>query len=79
METYVDLLDRCGRHQEAIETAVSMVPEEVPPQRIIPLLLEIAKKAEQVSGQDGYPPLLDYCKNRKDLLGFAAVLDASRS
>ncbi|MCH1494506.1 MAG: hypothetical protein L7U72_04695 [Rubripirellula sp.] len=79
METYVDLLDRSGKHQEAIEIAVSMVPQEVPAQRIVPLLLEIAQKTKTIDDQDGFTPLLQYCKDKGDLLGYAAVLDASRS
>ncbi len=79
METYVDLLDRTGKHQQAIETAVSMVPQEVPSQRIVPLLLEIAQKTKAINDQDGFMPLLEYCKDKGDLLGYAAVLDASRS
>jgi len=79
METYVDLLNRTGRYQEAIESAVSLVPKEVPAQRIIPLLIEIAQKTNDLPDQDGYSVLLDYCKEKQDLLGYAAVLDASRS
>ncbi|MDB4338949.1 hypothetical protein OAA19_02445 [Rubripirellula sp.] len=78
METYVDLLDRVGRHQEAIETAVEMIPNEVPAQRVIPMLLEIAEKAKQVDGQNGYDVLLEYCKKKQDVLGYAAMLDASK-
>ncbi|MDA9778800.1 hypothetical protein N9C08_00510 [Rubripirellula sp.] len=79
IETYVELLDRTGRHQEAIETAVGMVPKEVPSQRLIPLLIEIARKTNGIENQDGYTALLAYCKEKQDLLGFAAVLDASRT
>ena len=79
METYVDLLNRTGRYQEAIECAVSMVPKEVPAQRIIPLLIEIAQKTNDLADQDGYTALLEYCKEKRDLLGYAAVLDASKN
>ena len=51
IETYVDLLDRVGRHQQAIKAAVDMVPSDVPAQRIIPLLIGIASKGK-AAGDD---------------------------
>ena len=56
-----------------------MVPKEVPAQRIIPLLIEIAQKTNDLADQDGYTALLEYCKEKRDLLGYAAVLDASKN
>ena len=79
IETYVDLLDRTGQHQQAIETAITMVPAEVPSQRIVPLLLEIAEKTNSISDQDGYSQLLQYCREKNDLLSYVAVLNASQS
>ena len=79
IETYVDLLDRTGQHQQAIETAITMVPTEVPSQRIVPLLLEIAEKTNSISDQDGYSQLLQYCREKNDLLSYVAVLNASQS
>ena len=75
IETYVDLLTRVGRHLEAIQAAVEMVPDDVPPQRIIPLLLEIAAKAKE-AGDDGSGPILQYCEKHGDVLGFAATVHA---
>ncbi|MCP4888569.1 MAG: hypothetical protein GY904_18390, partial [Planctomycetaceae bacterium] len=80
LEAYVDLLDRVGRHQEAVEAAIELVPDELPPQRIVPLLIEIAKKvtpAENRSAACG--AIAQYCKQHEDILGYAAVLDASAS
>ena len=77
IETYVDLLDRVGRHREAIEAAIELVPDEVPPQRIVPLLLEIADRASKAGDQGGYAPILAYCKQHGDLLGYGAVLHAA--
>ncbi|MDG2223267.1 MAG: hypothetical protein P8L85_17930 [Rubripirellula sp.] len=80
IETYVDLLDRVGRHQEAVDAAIELVPDELPPQRIVPLLIEIAKKvtpAENRSAACG--AIAGYCKQHEDVLGYAAVLDASAS
>ena len=58
--------------------AIELVPDELPPQRIVPLLIDIADKAEQADDGDPYEPILKYCKKHNDLLGFAAVLHASR-
>ncbi len=78
VETYVDLLDRVGRHGEAIEAAIELVPNEVPPQRIVPMLLEIADRAREAGDDEGYSRLLGYCQEHGDLLGYAAVLHAAR-
>lgn len=71
MEVYVDLLDRCGRPEAAIDVALQMVPDSVPPQRIVPLLLEMAMRCGK------FAPILDYCEAKKDILGFTAVSTAS--
>jgi hypothetical protein len=73
VETYVDLLHRIGRHHEAVTAAVRLVPDDVPPQRIVPLLLEIAAQCDD---QDVYPLIAEYCRGHNDLLGFAATLHA---
>ncbi|TWT52540.1 hypothetical protein Pla22_01640 [Rubripirellula amarantea] len=73
IETYVDLLDRVGRQREAIEVAISLVPADIPAQRIVPMLLEIAGRATDVSAFD---PILNYCQSKDDVLGYAAVLHA---
>tara|TARA_R110002049_G_scaffold27321_2_gene94140 strand:+ start:299542 stop:300723 length:1182 start_codon:yes stop_codon:yes gene_type:complete len=78
IETYVDLLTRVGRHVEAVQAAVDLVPNDVPPQRIIPMLLEIAEKAK-ADGQDATEPILQYCQKHGDVLGFAAVVHAAKS
>lgn len=78
IETYVDLLDRVGRHREAIENAIELVPDEIPPQRIVPLLLEIAAKDSGSGNQDAFVAILEYCKKHGDILGYAAVLHAAK-
>ena len=78
IETYVDLLTRIGRHSEAVQAAVDLVPDDVPPQRIIPLLIEIAEKAK-AAGDDATQPILDYCEKHNDILGYAAVLHAAKA
>lgn len=67
MEVYVDLLDRCGRPEAAINAALKLVPDSVPPQRIVPLLLELADRC------GNYQPILDYCQKKEDILGYTAV------
>jgi hypothetical protein len=76
VETYVDLLDRVGRHGDAINAAIELVPREVPSQRIVPLLIEIATRAGETTG---FEAALEYCKTHKDILGYAAVLHASKA
>ncbi|QDV71151.1 hypothetical protein Poly24_48850 [Rosistilla carotiformis] len=68
IETYVELLDRVGRPAEALAAAVEYTPAEVPATRVVPLMLELAKKGA------GYEPIQDFCKARGDLLGYAAAL-----
>ena len=78
IETYVGLLDRIGRYREAIESAIELVPDGVPPQRIVPMLLEIAERAEREGNEDVHAPILAYCQKHGDILGYAAVLHASQ-
>lgn len=68
IEVYVDLLDRLGRAQEALEAAVQMIPADIPAQRVAPLLIELAEKAHHKQ------PVLDFARRRGDLLLFAAAL-----
>lgn len=74
IETYIDLLDRVGRSGEAVEAAIELVPDDLPPQRIVPLLLEMASRAEDSSA---YHAIARYCQSHEDVLGFAAVMQAS--
>lgn len=67
MEVYIDLLNRCDRPADAIDAAISLVPDEVPPQRLVPLLLEMASKCGH------YQPILDFCRKRGDILGYTAT------
>ena len=75
IETYLDLLDRVGRSGQAVEAAIELVPEDLPPQRIVPLLLEMARRAGE---RRVYEKIADYCQRHDDVLGFAAVIEASR-
>ena len=68
IETYVELLDRVGRPAEALQAAVEHMPAEVSVARVLPLLLNLAAKS-------GSNQLVEqFCKDRGDLLGYAAAL-----
>lgn len=73
MEVYTELLDRVGRSAEAIDVALSHVPDEVPSPRLVPPLLEMAARCGH------YAPILDYCIRKNDPLGYAAASAASRA
>ena len=79
IETYVDLLNRVGRPLEAVKAAIELVPDELPPQRIVPLLLDIALKAKEQGEIEAYDLVAEYCKKHNDLLGYTAVLHASQA
>ena len=68
VEIYVDLLTRLGRHSEAIAAAIKLGPKGVQPIGQAPSLIELAQKA------GNFAPVLSYCREKGDLLGFAAAL-----
>jgi hypothetical protein len=68
IETYVDLLTRVGRPRQALEAAIKLSPKGAQPLGQAPSLLELAQKAGD------FGPVLAYCRERGDLLGFAAAL-----
>jgi hypothetical protein len=68
VETYVDLLTRLGRYQDAIAAAIKHSPKGVQPIGQAPSLIDLAEKAGD------YSPVLDYCKEKGDLLGYTAAL-----
>jgi len=71
IETYVELLSRLGRHQQALEEALALMPAETPSVAYAPLLMDLCAKAGD------YRNMLEFCKSRSDQLGFAAALVAS--
>jgi len=73
MEVYCDLLDRCGRPEAAINAALKLVPDSVPSQRIVPLLIELADRC------GSYQSILDYCRRKEDILGFTATCVAAQT
>jgi hypothetical protein len=72
IETYVDLLNRIGRHNQALAAAVQFAPKlglgSIQPLGAAPPLVELAQKAGEFS------PVIEHCRNCEDLLGFAAAL-----
>ncbi len=68
IETYVDLLSRVGRHHEALEAMVELVPPGVRTMGLAPGLLELARRA------GSYDRLRDRCVQQDDLVGFVASL-----
>jgi hypothetical protein len=73
IETYIDLLDRVGRTADALQAAIELVPADVPVGRMLPWVLDLAKRS------GSFDRVLEYCKNREDLLGFVATLAARKS
>lgn len=68
VEVYVDLLSRVGRPREALEAAVELFPKGMQAVGIAPTLLELARAC------GAYEPMLEFCRSRGDLLGYAAGL-----
>jgi hypothetical protein len=68
IETYIDLLTRLGRHDEALAAAMHFGLGSIQPLGSAPPLVELANR----SGD--YGRLLAHCREKQDLLGFAAAL-----
>jgi hypothetical protein len=71
IETYVDLLTRLGRHDEALAAAVKFGVGSIQPLGNAPPLVELARKAGD------FGPVLAHCRQKEDLLGFTAALAQS--
>lgn len=68
IEIYIDLLSRLGRPEEALATAVKLIPADIPAPRVAPLLLDLAAKAKNSR------PVQEFARRRGDLLIYAAAL-----
>jgi hypothetical protein len=68
IEVYVELLARLGRYDEAIQAAISLMPDNVHHVGFAPSLMELAQRAGR------YDRVLQYCRKRNDILGFATAL-----
>ena len=67
-ETYIALLHRVGKAQEAAHATVKLVPPGIYTQGLAPTLFELCEETGE------FQPLIDACQQRDDLLGFAAGL-----
>jgi hypothetical protein len=68
IETYIDLLTRLGRNDDALKAAMQFGLGSIQPLGSALPLVELANR----SGD--YASLLSHCRDRQDLLGFAAAL-----
>ena len=68
IETYIDLLTRLGRTQDALAAALKYNLGSIQPLGNAPPLVELARRSQN------FTPLLDHCRSKDDLLGFTAAL-----
>jgi hypothetical protein len=73
VETYVQLLDRLGRHAEAMEVLMRFADAEQRPRQIVPLLMELGGKLGDYRG------IAEFCRRHGDLLGFSTAIAYQRS
>lgn len=71
VEVYLDLLSRLGRYAEALQAGITFGLGTIQGLGQAPPLVELARH----SGQ--FAPLLDYCRQRGDLLGYTATAIAA--
>jgi hypothetical protein len=67
-ETYIALLDRLGRSEEAARESLNLIPPGIYTRGLAPTLFELCEKTGDFS------LLISACREREDLLGFAASL-----
>lgn len=72
IEVYADLLARIGRPQQAMDELLRLMPDGVQSIGLAPSLFELAQNS------NNYDRLLEYCRERDDLLGFATSLVHSK-
>ncbi|MBA2113419.1 hypothetical protein [Bremerella alba] len=74
IETYIELLSRLGHHDQALETALEMIPPGIHTIGISPSLIELSENA------GNFQRLAEHSKELGDPLGYAtALLFAKRS
>lgn len=71
VEAYVDLLTRLGRQAEALTAALKFGVGSIQPLGAAPPLVELGQRSGQLD------LVLQHCRERDDLLGFAAALALS--
>jgi hypothetical protein len=68
IETYIDLLARVGKIEEAIAVTIEKTQPGQRTMGLAPSLLELCERS------DNYSPLMDACRGSDDVLGFATGL-----
>ncbi len=68
VEVLIDLMSRCGRHQEAIQAYAKRVAPGARTMGIAPNLLLLSQR------MGAYDAMMEICKQRSDLLGYSAAL-----
>jgi hypothetical protein len=68
IEVLIDLQSRCGRHAEALQSYSQRLPAGARIIGIAPTLLQLSQRLGD------YQPMLDICRQRNDLLGYAAAV-----
>lgn len=68
VEVLIDLLSRCGRHAEAMQVYARRIPAGARIIGIAPSLLQLSQRLGE------FAPMLEICKQRDDLLGYAAAI-----
>lgn len=68
VEVLIDLLSRCGRHEEAMAAFEKRLPPGSRTMGIAPSLLQIAQRMGK------FDAMRDACRKRGDLLGYAAAI-----
>jgi hypothetical protein len=71
-EVYIDLLARLGRSQDAVEATITLLPHDLPTHGFAPPLFDLCRQSKR------YDRLMEFCRQRDDLLGFACALLQSR-
>lgn len=68
VEVLIDLLSRCGRHEEALAAYQKRLPVGARTLGVAPSILQLSQRL------GNFEPMLAICKQRDDLLGFAAAI-----
>jgi len=65
---YIDLLQRVGQVERAIQVLIEKLPPGSRKQGIAPTLFDLCRKS------GSFRPMLELCREKGDLLGFATAL-----
>ncbi len=68
VEVLIDLLSRCGRHEEALAAFAKRIPADARTLGIAPTLLQLSQRLGK------FEAMRDICRRREDLLGYTAAL-----